>query len=110
MAILLRLLNDGLLFQVLYPACRKAQCLRQDLLCMLPRPGGPPLDLAGGYPKLDGNAHFPHCSKIGFFDLDDHLMAAFYYLAAGDEEGAREHVLRAGEFAAMLDDFFEGAE
>jgi len=40
-------------------------------------------------------------------NVDDHLMTAFYYIAAGAEDAARGHVLRAGEFAAMLDDFFE---
>ena len=40
-------------------------------------------------------------------DVEDHLMAAFYFTAAGDADGAREHTTRAGEFAAMLEEFFE---
>jgi len=43
-------------------------------------------------------------------EVDDHLMTAFYYIAAGAEDAAREHIQRAGEFAAMLDDFFEGED
>jgi len=42
--------------------------------------------------------------------VDDHLMAAFYLRAAGDEAGAREHAAKSGDFAPMLDTFFELTE
>jgi len=40
-------------------------------------------------------------------DAEDHLMAAFFSTAAGDTDAARDSAARAGEFAAMLDEFFE---
>jgi len=43
-------------------------------------------------------------------DVEDHLMAAFYFTAAGDAEATREHAGRAGEFAAMLGEFFEAGK
>ena len=41
---------------------------------------------------------------------EDHLMAAFYNIAAGHDDDARVHLNAAGEYAGMIDMYFEQDE
>lgn len=40
-------------------------------------------------------------------NVEDHLMSAFFYITLGNEATAGEHLRMCGEFAAMIDEYFE---